>query len=255
MKNLILSTLSDARLPDFSSRPEVDVFLHSARTVPDADLVLLSDKLNRRIPHVVCPSSPNIVLDRWLFFYQFLCATSYDQVLIVDSRDVYFQSNPFAFSNGRVILSGEGVLHKDSGWNATDQERSLASFGLSYDISAWPVVNGGVLMGPRALVRDYCLLIYTNSRGSVTETDQAIIGRLWNTALKYNNDYTLADPHTDSFCATGETLKQGKLATPVIFEEGFLKNLHGTPYALFHQWERTEYRDAILASYTTRTHQ
>lgn len=246
MKNLILTTLSDSRFKDFSSRPEVDVFLDSVKRVPNADLLVISDVLNRPLPYMPCPISENIMIDRWLFFYQILCSASYSHVLITDSRDVYFQDNPFKYATEQVILSGEGVPHKESEWNTAFQKRNLESLELSFDIADWPVVNGGIVLGPVRKVRDYCLLVYTNARKNITDTDQPVIGLLWNTLLRHNPDFALAEPGTSALCVTGDTLKEQKLAAPIFFEKGIVLNSSRVPYALFHQWDRTIYRDEIL---------
>ncbi len=251
MKNAIITTLSDSRWPDFSSRPEVDVFLKTAKNVP-AELLIIADVLNRPLPFLKCPPSDFIIIDRWLYFYQVLCAREYDTVLLVDSRDVYFQGDPFLHATDRVLLSSEGVLHRNSSWNSEDQKMSQESLKLNIPFSDWPVVNGGVVLGPAKKVREYCLLLYLQALGSATRTDQAAINRLWNIYLKHDPDYALADPNGDTFCVTGETIKRDSMSRPTLFRHGKMCSPDRTPFALFHQWERTEYRDEILRTYDQR---
>lgn len=249
MKNLILTVLSDSEDPGYSSRSEVTVFLESVKKIPNTDLIVISDVLHRDIPHVTCPRLGNIALERWLYYYQILCQTSYSQVLLTDSRDVYFQDDPFKETNEKLFLAGEGVVHSESEWNSTDQRKSQESLGLSFEYTDWPVVNGGIAIGPHSLVRDYALLIHQSAHQSATQTDQPVIGRLWNTLLKHNPEYGLKDPHTDAFCITGETVKQGLMKIPLVFENGTLRNNRRVPYTLFHQWDRTEYKNLILRKF------
>ena len=248
-KNAILTTLSDSRHPDFSSRPEVDVFFKSVSIVPNADLLVIADEVRRPIPFIKCPPSENIILDRWLYYYQILTNAQYENVLLIDSRDVYFQTDPFVYANNTVMLTSEGLTHAESEWNTEDQKLSQQTLGMHDEFSSWPVVNGGVVLGPTAKVRAYCLLVYTNARKSATHTDQAAINRLWNLYLSHDSDYSLADPNNDSFCMTGDTLKTRNIKVPTQFVRNQITTAAGKPYALFHQWERTEYRDTILHAF------
>ena len=53
----------------------------------------------------------------------------------------------------------------------------------------------------------------------------------------------LCHPYNDVFCATGEAIKHKNIN--VHFDGTNVLNLNDEPYYLFHQWDRTEYAEAI----------
>lgn len=252
MKNAILTTISDSHHPDFSSKPEIRVFLKSAQKI-EADLVILSDKLNSPIPHIQCPIlSKIIVVDRWYYYYKFLCHNSYENVLLTDSRDVLLQGNPFDHATNKIMLAGEGLTHNQSTWNTEDQRSLQRATGKNADFGEWPVVNGGIVLGPADAVRSFCLLMYTLCANHAFQfdripyTDQAVIGSLWSTFLKDDPNFMLSNPNNDAFCVTGETLNNASQSSKASFQNGRIVNRQGEPYALFHQWDRTEHATEIL---------
>ena len=250
MTKAIITTISDRLDPGYSRKSEFDLFFNSLPR--GADLIVFTDNLNRSVPGariLQCPPMQKLILERWYYYYLFLCTAPYSHVLLTDSRDVYMQGDPFDFATDKVLLCGEGFTHAQNSWNMEDQAAAQRSRGLAQDFSAWPVVNGGIVLGPAAKVRELCLLMYTFVMHNTDHTDQAGLGILYNTYLRYSPDYALSDPGRDAFCITGQAVKQGALEPR--FLDGAVRTAHGEPYRLFHQWERTTFADGIRHSYNS----
>jgi hypothetical protein len=254
MKNLILTTISDSRFSDFSSKPEVDVFLKSVAKVPNADLVIFGDVINRPIHHIQVEVRSNIIVDRWMFYYDFLCrnGSQYKNVLLTDAKDVLFQTDPFEYANDTVMLTGEGTTHAESIWNFEDQQNYQQKTARFSDPSRWPVVNGGIVMGPATPLKEFCVFMYTNTVNRAYQneenahSDQAVINGLYHFFLSKNPSFSLSDPRKDSFCITGNGVARNEVSFQTIFTGGVMLNEKGDPYSLFHQWDRTKYKDEII---------
>jgi len=198
----------------------------------------------------------NILRDRWLHYWKYLCSisTEYDCVLISDSRDVLIQGDPFLFlrqaCKSKLIVTSEGFRHFESQWNMMDQFKAQKAVG-DFDRNQffWPVVNGGVVLGRSDFVKNFCFLIWSSVlRTCVSCTDQGVINYLMS-FLKEDPEYLIVDPHSSLLCITGEGIKQNLLNFTPLFHEGKVCNLDGQPYILFHQWDRTNFKEEILSRY------
>jgi hypothetical protein len=201
----------------------------------------------------------NVLRDRWLHYWKYLCSTSvdYDCVLISDSRDVLVQGDPFLFLRhawkSKLIVTSEGFHHSESQWNMVDQfeaQKSVGDFNRNHFF--WPVVNGGVVLGRSSFVKNFCFLIWSavlRTRGACT--DQGVINYLMS-FLKEDPEYSIADPHNSLLCVTGEGIKQNLLKFKPIFHDGKICNSDGQPFILFHQWDRTNFKEEILSRHGAR---
>ena len=132
MKKAIITTVSDRLDPGYSRKSEFDLFFNSLPR--GADLIVFTDGLNRSVPGarvLQCPPMQKLILERWYYYYLFLCTAPYSHVLLTDSRDVYMQGDPFDFATDKVLLCGEGFTHAQNSWNMEDQAAAQRARGLS----------------------------------------------------------------------------------------------------------------------------
>lgn len=201
---------------------------------------------------IVSSGAENILRDRHFAYWQYLCSCSpYDYVMISDSRDVLLQGNAIKearFYQQNVILTSEGFPHRDSPFNMMDQ--LIAQQGVpERPFADWPVVNGGVILGLCGAVRNFCYMVWSAAiRARMTGTDQGIINYLYN-HLREDKNYFLADPKCCNLCITGEGVKHKLIPFSPEWCDGKIC-LGEQPYFIFHQWERTEFREAVLQEYS-----
>lgn len=273
--NLILTYVSGESL--FASH-SFEVFVRSAKTIPDTDLVVLTDEISDG--HAQWLEDLDVEIedghkagyifrDRHLAYWKYLNDHGYKYKLAMttDGRDVMFQSSPFDWALGWktrfdsirgdkkflgcfVILTAEGHKMSQSGFACIEEfefQRDTHKELHKSDHNRW-IVNGGVAVGtPRAL-QDHHMTVWammTKTAGRCT--DQAAINWLFH-YLEDDDMYSVSFPQHDNLCLTGEGVKEGAV-TPTI-KEGKVFNPKGVPYCLIHQWDRVEYlKETVLAQY------
>ncbi len=105
---------------------------------------------------------------RFLFQYKYLMEIKdkHPYVVVTDSRDVYFHSDPFPRikeilnTTGKDILCGsECIAYKDEHWG---NGNLMEGFGYVYDeFCGNEICNVGVLCGKTEAVAELCLMIFT----------------------------------------------------------------------------------------------
>jgi hypothetical protein len=219
----------------------------------------MSDNLQTRLTaagHTIVRSQPPryIIRDRYLAFYQFMRdhMAPDDIVLLSDSNDVVFQRDVFEYTSESiastgdfVILCSEGMLQRESEWNANEQLKLVPqSKGISIPYEEAPVLNGGFIYGVVSALKDYVFLVWATSLFTNNVSDQGVINYL-HAHLADDRKYLVASPQTSHYVVTGEAIKQG-LFSPV-FRDGLIRHPEsGEPYCAFHQWNRTNYAGDIL---------
>lgn len=193
----------------------------------------------------------HLLRDRHYAYWKYLCGCSpYDYVMISDSRDVLLQGNAIKHARMRpegVILTGEGFTHRESIFNMADQLHAQQGVP-EVPYFDWPVVNGGVILGLCGPVRNFCFLVWSTAmRSRVLGTDQGIINYLYH-FLREDGNYFLSSPVDSDLCVTGEGVKYNFV--PYSVSGGKICMSDGQPYLIFHQWERTEFREAVLQEYS-----
>lgn len=201
-----------------------------------------------------------VVRDRFLHYSKFLMEIAgHPYALVVDSRDVLFQDDPFermisipmetrnSFDGishflPRFYVASEGHVHEDSEWNFQDQHKLMNLF-KPYDFGSWEIINGGFQYGSRLNLAELFETIYelSNPYGRIAPpTDQAVLNYLVHTGL---SKPTILDPLEHSVILHGEPLKTGALQFDLL-------TANYERYAIFHQWDRTKYADEIRAKYS-----
>jgi len=245
---------------DFCRNPYLQVFFKSlSKCGYKGDVIVFTHDMSEDIRQIVQGYGYEIVEidptkivyilhDRFYFYYEFLTKRKYDRVLLVDVKDVLFQDNPFKDAPENepfVWFAGEGGVHSQSGWNTNDQRKCQLEMKAEYrhDLSNQPVLNGGTILGTNNEIRSLCLLIWTQIlRTEHQYTDQAALNYVYS-ILKNDPIYTVLMPQEDSWAATGQGINEGWFKPHWI--NGKLWSLN-CPYFLFHQWDRTEYKDLVL---------
>ncbi|MEI7488047.1 MAG: hypothetical protein WCJ72_11685 [Chryseobacterium sp.] len=258
MKNLFLTWASKI---NESTWPYYQVYFDSvSRINKDDDFVCLTDSLeekyidkivinyNCRIQFVKTKTK-NIFTERWLAYWNFLKNKSYENVFISDSKDVFIQEYPFEILKSekvQLVLTKEGFLHKESPFNMKDQLNLQVDFGDTIEnYTDWPVVNAGVCCGKYPLIFDFCFLMWSNCFSHKKCTDQAVLNFLIS-KIKEDSRYHITDPNHDSFCLTGEVLKEKFLIFEPTIENNKVMSNTNYPFSIFHQWNRTKFAELIL---------
>lgn len=263
MSDLFLTWASNCTDQNIS---EYLVYFRSLKEKTNADVVCLTNDLSSEYEKQIAATGchikrldlpcENVLRDRWLHYWKYLSvAYDYDCVLISDSRDMVVQADPFLFlrrGNHQVVVTSEGFQHSESQWNMIEQfeaQKTVGDFNKNHFF--WPVVNGGVVLGRNSLVKNFCFLMWSAVlRNHGVCTDQGVINYLMS-FLKEDAEYFIADPHESHLCITGEGVKNKLLKFEPIFQNGEICNSDGQPYILFHQWDRTIFKDQILSKYVS----
>ena len=255
--NLYLTWASGIRKDNWS---EYHAYFASVSSVLREDrFVCLTDDIDPEYERQISALSCDVVrtarknkrffTSRWHAYWEFLLSEKFKAVVITDSRDVVFQRAPWGFLTDRVRLASEGFAHGRSAFNMTDQMRLQVSQGEELEnFAGWEVVNGGICMGCREQAADFCFLMWSNCLGRPSCTDQAVINMVARN-LRGTGALVVSDPAADSFCLTGEAVKEGLLSFEPKSRGGKVCDASGEPYAIFHQWDRTIFRNEILNSF------
>lgn len=274
MNNLLLSWASGQA---FCHLPEFRVYLESIKTsgmTKNTDIVFFTHDMDEqskrlivqeygyRLLEVSDPSLRYVNRDRFRHYWNFLvdCEDNYQYVLHTDSKDVYFQSNPFdylSYFESKVLLVPEGMNHEDSRWNLMDQYKSQNAL-YSYKINPreWPVINSGTIGGSYQEMKNLFFLLWTNSLHVLDATqpkdfvrpcctDQAVMNYLYHGYLYKDKTYKLLSLQ-NTFCAVGEAVDRDFVKPEPTFDGSCLLHANGEKFKIFHQWERTKYRNQIF---------
>ena len=102
---------------------------------------------------------------RYRCYAEFLKSNKkYNKVLLTDSRDVFFQNNPFSFkyvNNLNFFLEDE--LIQNSSWNIKIIKRTVGNKNLKILLKQ-RISNGGVIIGNFLDIFNYCNLMNENIR-------------------------------------------------------------------------------------------
>jgi len=189
--------------------------------------------------------------DRHLLYHQYLLNKNYEKVLITDSKDVYFQTNPFNNTPKKsfIWLGAEGNIQINSPWNTEDQEKAQHDLIPAYqrDLAQQPILNAGFFMGSRREIQNLCLTIWSQTlRSQQKYTDQAVLNYLYY-FLKNDPIYKVHTPQESKWIITGHGIELGWTADQCEWRDNLLyhKTLN-QPFAAFHQWDRTPHQREIM---------
>jgi len=184
----------------------------------------------------------SVVIQRFYRYLRYLktYGSLYSHVLLVDVRDVLFQSNPFPCCGLHVFAENEtiGQSHFARRW-----------FQLSYGITSWkkfanfPLLNVGTTLGDCESVTNYV-------RQMCSEFDQ-LLSFFWgvdtsahNTIVYKKLSKTVINNFGEGAVLTLNSINRDSIRV----ENGLLVNSIGTPYSILHQYDRVKGLDLELQS-------
>lgn len=259
MTNIILTWASNINSETW---PFYEVYFKSIRqqNIENCDFVCLTNKLDYEfldkivgnyhfVVEYVQTKSKKIFTERWNAYWQFLKKRNYDQVFLSDSRDVLFQDNPFFIPPDKeIVLTKEGILHKDSSWNMNEQFKFQLNLKENFSTYVnWPVVNAGVCCGKSKFIQDFCFLMWSNCLFHENCTDQAVLNFIISNQIDDPRIF-LSDPEKDNYCLTGEAVAQNMLSFNAFIKNDFISK-ENSKFTIFHQWDRTNFAESILKKF------
>ena len=165
-KNLILSAAFGYGVQ------QLELFLKSLRKFYKDDIcfvVGINDlKLEEELKKYNCTTlkmnvdKRDIQLKRYEIFYDYLKNSNYDNILCCDSRDIYFQSNPFEFNFKKPInFFQEDVLIKDCPYNSNWILKTYEKKGYEL-VKNKTILCSGTVLGQKEKMLDYLNLMKNN---------------------------------------------------------------------------------------------
>ncbi len=218
----------------------------------DKEMRDIFTKMGFSIHDVENPGIVDIYRYRWKAFYEYFKTQIYFGIIaITDCKDVFWQSPikvPDNFHN--MMLCSEGIPHSKCNWNYYEQKSIQRLYPEPPTVwQDWEIVNGGVLYGTDKTLQEFAFEMYMiTATNRAALTDQGFVNFLYHHRKNDTNcRFILSDPWKDSFAVTGNTIKDH--AHSFQWRDGKLHSSGDVPFALFHQWDRTEWRSEILTKY------
>lgn len=205
-------------------------------------------------------------VERFFYISTFLRNKHYDQIVMTDTRDVVFQTNPFdyltkIFRDYDLVVADEGIRYENEPWG---NQNLFQAFGPHYYslLKKHRISNVGVIAGKYDHVWSVVDLIFQLSLGRpIPIVDQAVYNYILSLRLFDLSTWFTSheDPWAVNLGTTIEAVKAGngdlgKLCKdnatefakynmnyesiqPTISEDGTVTN-GMVPYAVVHQWDR-----------------
>lgn len=175
---------------------------------------------------VTLENSYNLIHNiRFYHIWSYLLDNNFDNVLITDVKDVYFNSNPFdyhEFKNNVIITTSEKIKYNEEAWNNEHLFYILGQIGYN-ELKDHYVYNVGAFGGKSNLIKDICKDIYLLSVGKLKVADQISFNYLIQTSY---NDKVI---HTTDLAAHLHVVNAGLVS----FDFNTIKT-----YPIVHQYDR-----------------
>lgn len=163
---------------------------------------------------------------RFFHIWSYLKSEQYNQVIITDVRDVYFNENPFPLLHTtKITATSEVIKYSEEQWNKEHIYTNLGLIGLEVLLDK-PVYNVGVWGGPAELVRDVCQDVYLLSTGKLKVADQTSFNYLIQTKYK---EQTVFSTLEDKFAVHLHVINAGLVS----FDLNTISQ-----YKIVHQYDR-----------------
>lgn len=154
------------------SFPQIEFFIKSLRKYYEDEVCFIISKndqeLERKLESYNCKiirtsiSKKNIQFKRYEIYLEYLKDKKYNQILLCDSRDIYFQDNPFNFNfTKQISFFLEDYKIKDCPYNSN---WLIKTYGQDeYDnISNKTILCSGTVLGSYEKINEYLNLIQKN---------------------------------------------------------------------------------------------
>ena len=185
---------------------------------------------------------------RFLFQYKYLMSkvNDYSHVIVTDSKDVYFSSDPFPKlleimekTNKKIVCGSESICYKDEFWG---NGNLMEGFGYAYDeFKNNEICNVGVLCGETKAVADLCLLIFTMCfHNPASVSDQSSFNIIMGTEFG-KNDIAMSRPSEGLMVHLGtvgvEKFRNSLVEKPT-WDERKIPQVNGINIPIIHQYDR-----------------
>ena len=165
-KNLILSAAVGLNFE------QIRFFIESLRKYYLEDLCLIIDKndadLERKLKDYNCNliktsiSKKQIQYKRYEIFLKYIEKKSFDKILLCDSRDIYFQANPFNYNyDGKINFFLEDYKIKDCPHNSNWIIKTYGNDEYN-SISEKTILCSGTVLGNSKNIKEYLDLLSKN---------------------------------------------------------------------------------------------
>lgn len=260
MKNLILSAACGL------DSKSIEFFLKSLRKYYKGEICFIINKGDLKIKkflkiyncHFVETKTHkfDVQVKRYELYLKFILEKNYNKILVCDSRDIYFQSDPFLFEyKGDINFFLEGKKIKECPFNTNWIKKTYGQ--KIYESLSDKIINcSGTTIGTYNSMKKYFELIIQHSRKYKYKkklkylltfrrdkggrgADQAyanyiVHNKLINNSYLYPNDY---GPIATVFYLNKISFNQ----------ENKLINLSNIPYSIVHQYDKRwdEFKDSV----------
>jgi hypothetical protein len=194
---------------------------------------------------------------RYFHAWQYLNdQTDVTYVVLTDTRDVIFQSDPIPFLFNRLhvvhpdfkslqlLAPQEGILYQDEPWNADNLYKGYGGYIWEY-MKTKPVYNCGTIAGVMPFFGDFVHTLWSMTTGKNTyPADQCSFGLLAETTLR---ELTYRCKHEEGWCCQCGVMADPHKShmrqrwitpEPHMKDDGFVYTSDDILYCLVHQYER-----------------
>ena len=251
MKNLVITAACGLEVE------KVEFFLKSLRNYYNEEIFFLIGEQDSKIKELlkiyncsfleVSVHKTEIQLKRYQFFLEFLKEKEYKNVLFCDSRDIYFQSNPFDFNyKGSINYFLEDKKIKDCDINSYWLKRTYGQ--KVYELLSDKIIScGGTILGSHQSLKKFLSMM-------IAETAKHKFEKRLKYILTFRRDKTSrgSDQSHGNYIAHNKLIdntflysnESGPVATvfhlkKIKFNNNFqLVNSLGVPYSIVHQYDK-----------------
>jgi len=185
---------------------------------------------------------------RFLLQYKYLMsvADKYSHVVLTDSRDVYFHSNPFPLierlmeqRKRSIICGSECIAYQDEPWG---NRNLMEGFWYVYDeYKTREICNVGVLCGDVRCVAELCLMLFTMCyHNPASVSDQSSFNVLMGTA--FGQEKIAVTKPSDGLMihlgTIGDQKFKDKLTEKSTWDESKLPMIDDIVIPIIHQYDR-----------------
>jgi hypothetical protein len=185
---------------------------------------------------------------RFLFKYKYLMSVSdqYKNVIVTDSSDVYFHTDPFPKleklmqnNSKKIVCGSESIIYKNEQWGDGNLKEG---FGYIYDeYKNNEICNVGVLCGEIKAVAELCLLIFTMCiHNPASVSDQSSFNVMMGTQF-FKDNVHMSRPSEGLMVHLGtvgiEKFRPWIIDRPV-WDDDDLPSVDGSVFPIIHQYNR-----------------
>jgi len=193
---------------------------------------------------------------RFLLQYKYLMSIvdRYSHVVLTDSRDVYFHSDPFPSierlmqKHGKSIVCGsECIAYQDESWG---NGNLMEGFSYVYEeYKAREICNVGVLCGDVKSIAELCLMLFTMCyHNPASVSDQSSFNILMGTA--FGNERIATTRPSDGLMVhlgtVGVQKFRDKLTEKPTWDENGLPMIDDVVIPIIHQYDRIDRIKALI---------